>query len=132
VKNFFPMPDLFTSLVILTVSFAALILVCLWTKPEADEVLKSFYRNVPPWGFWGPIDEKCRLEDPSLEKNRDFGRDVFNILVGLIWQTSPVTTPIYLVIQHWREMWVSLAVCAVTSLILTPDKAHFPGFGASS
>jgi hypothetical protein len=43
---------------------------------------------------------------------------MFNIATGLVWQTSLVTTPIYLVLQHWREMWISLAVCAVTSLIL--------------
>jgi hypothetical protein len=43
---------------------------------------------------------------------------MFNITIGLVWQTSLVTSPIYLVIQHWKEMWVSLAVCAVTSLIL--------------
>ena len=29
-----------------------------------------------------------------------------------------MTAPIYLVIQHWKELWVSLVVCAVTSLIL--------------
>jgi hypothetical protein len=43
---------------------------------------------------------------------------MFNIAVGLVWQTSLVTAPIYLVIQHWTELWISLAVCAVTSLIL--------------
>ena len=36
----------------------------------------------------------------------------------MVWQTSLVTAPIYLAIQHWREMWISVAVFAVTSLIL--------------
>ncbi len=79
----------------------ASIVVCLLTKPEEDEVLKSFYRTVRPWGFWGPIYEKCRAEDPTIQKNRDFWRDMFNIAVGLVWQTSLVAGPIYLVIQHW-------------------------------
>ena len=43
---------------------------------------------------------------------------MFNIAIGLVWQTSLVTSPIYLVIQHWKEMWISLVVCAVTSLVL--------------
>ena len=43
---------------------------------------------------------------------------MFNIAVGLAWQTSLVTSPIYLVIQHWPEMWASLGVFAVTSLVL--------------
>ena len=78
----------------------------------------SFYRTVRPWGFWEPIYRLCRAEDPGFERNRDFGRDVFNIAVGLVWQTSLVTGPIYLVIQHWYEMGLSLAAFAVSSLIL--------------
>ena len=31
---------------------------------------------------------------------------------------SLVTAPIYLAIQHWNEMWVSVGVCVVTSAIL--------------
>jgi SSS family solute:Na+ symporter len=105
-------------LLILGVSFAASIVVCLVTRPEDAEILKSFYRNVRPWGFWEPIYELCRAEDPKFQRNQDFGRDVFNIAVGLAWQTSLVTSPIYLVIQHWPEMWTSLGVFAVTSLVL--------------
>jgi Na+/proline symporter len=108
----------FGFLLILTISTAASVLVCLWTKPEEDAVLKSFYRTVRPWGFWEPIYQLCRAEDPAFQRNHDFRRDTFNIAVGLVWQTSLVTGPIYLAIQHWREMWVSGAVFAVTSLIL--------------
>jgi hypothetical protein len=108
----------FGFLLILAVSFAASIAVCLATRPESDDVLKSFYRTVRPWGFWGPIYEKCRAEIPGFEKNRDFRRDMFNIAVGMVWQTSLVTGPIYLAIQHWTEMWISVAVFAVTSVIL--------------
>jgi len=119
VPSFFPhLPEVFTFLFILSVSLVASIVVCLATPAESDEVLKSFYRTVRPWGFWGPIYEKCRAENPGFQKNRDFPRDMFNIVVGLVWQTSLVTSPIYLCIQHWKELWISLAVCAVTSLIL--------------
>jgi hypothetical protein len=108
----------FGFLLILAIGFAASIIVCLVTAPESDEVLKSFYRNVRPWGAWGPVFQKCLAEDPGFQRNRDFPRDMFNIAVGLVWQTSLVTAPIYLTIQHWKEMWVSAAICAVTSLIL--------------
>ena len=108
----------FGFLLILAISTAASVLVCLWTRPEEDAVLKSFYRAVRPWGFWEPIYQLCRAEDPAFQRNHDFRRDTFNIALGLVWQTSLVTGPIYLAIQHWREMWVSGAVFAVTSLIL--------------
>jgi SSS family solute:Na+ symporter len=108
----------FGFLLILAVSFAASIVVCLLTKAESDEVLQSFYRTVRPWGFWNPVYRKCLAATPGFQKNRDCGRDWFNIAVGLVWQTSLVTAPIYLAIQHWRELWISGAVFAATSLIL--------------
>jgi Na+/proline symporter len=117
-KIYVPIHPVFAFLLILGVSFTASIVICLLTEPEDSEVLKSFYRNVRPWGFWGPIYELCHAQDPTFDKNRDFPRDLFNIAIGLIWQTSLVTSPIYLVIQHWTELWISLTVCAITSLIL--------------
>jgi Na+/proline symporter len=117
-KVFIPLHPVFAFLLILAISFAASILVCLYTRPEPDEVLKSFYRNVRPWGAWGPVLAMCRADDPTFQPNREFSRDMFNIAVAMVWQTSLVTAPIYLAIQHWTEMWISLAVCLVTSAIL--------------
>jgi Na+/proline symporter len=117
-KIYVPIHPVFGFLAILAFSLLASVVVCLLTAAEGDEILMSFYRTVRPWGFWGPIYEKCRRQDPSFQKNLDFRRDVFNLAVGLAWQTSLVTAPIYLVIQHWTELSVSLAVCAATSLIL--------------
>jgi solute:Na+ symporter, SSS family len=117
-KIFLPIHPVFAFLLILAISFAASIAVCLWTKPESDEVLKRFYRNVRPWGAWEPVYQLCRAEDANFQKNREFSRDAFNIAVGLVWQTSLVSGPIYLAIQHWPEMWISAVVFLVTSFIL--------------
>jgi Na+/proline symporter len=117
-RAFPQMPEVFTFLVILAISALASVLACFLSAPESEAVLKSFYRTVRPWGWWQPVYEKCRAEEPGFQANRDFKRDVFNLAVGMVWQTSLVTSPIYLVIQHWRQMWISVAVCVVTSLIL--------------
>ncbi len=117
-KVFLNIHPVLAFLLILAISFAASIVVCLATRPESDAVLMSFYRNVRPWGLWGPVYEKCRAEDPTFQKNREFRRDMWNVAVGMIWQTASVTAPIYLAIQHWRELWISLVVFAATSLIL--------------
>ncbi len=117
-KIFVPLHDVPAFLLILAISFVASVVVCLLTEPERDDVLMGFYRNVRPWGLWEPIYQKCRQQDPNIKRNADFGRDMFNVAIGLVWQTCLVTSPIYLVIQHWREMWISLIVCAITSLIL--------------
>ena len=51
--------------IIMALSTIASVGVCLLTRPETDEVLKSFYRTVRPWGFWRPVYEKCRAERPD-------------------------------------------------------------------
>jgi len=90
----------------------------LCTAPESDEVLMDFYRRVRPWGFWGPILQKVLAEDPHFKRNKDFGRDMFNIAVGIVWQIALVALPIYIVIQEFGRAAVTFAVVLVTSGIL--------------
>jgi Na+/proline symporter len=94
------------------------IAVSLLTKPEDEEVLKKFYRQVRPWGFWGPISDMVCREDPGFKPNTNFKRDMLNSAVGIVWQTTFVLIPIYLVIKNFRNMWISIAVLVVTSVFL--------------
>ena len=103
---------------IFALSVIGCIVGCLMTRPEEDEILMAFYRNVRPWGFWEPIRQKVLAQNPDFTPNKDFRRDMFNVLIGLIWQISLVTLPIYLVVRHARGFWISLAVVVVTSVIL--------------
>jgi solute:Na+ symporter, SSS family len=103
---------------ILALSLVGCIAGTLLTPPEDDAVLKSFYKRVRPWGFWGPILAKVRAEDPSVRPNEDFGRDMFNILVGICWQTSLVVFPVCLVIRKFDTAFAALAVIAVTAVVL--------------
>ena len=57
----------------------------LLTRAEDDEVLKKFYKQVNPWGFWGPIREKVARENPGFIPNPDFTRDMFNVAIGIVW-----------------------------------------------
>ena len=91
---------------------------CLLTDPEPAEVLQRFYRQVRPWGFWKPVLAQCRRQDPRFQPNRGFRRDLFNLALGLVWQTAMVAAPIYLVIQHWRQFWTATAIFAATSVLL--------------
>ena len=81
-------------------------------------MLKSFYKTVRPWGYWGPIRDKVMQEDPSFVPNQDFKRDMFNIVVGIIWQMSMVVIPIYLIIEHKVPLYSAIAILVITSLIL--------------
>jgi SSS family solute:Na+ symporter len=88
------------------------------TKPENEEILKNFYMTVRPWGFWKPIADKIKAEQPGFKPNTDCGRHWFNVIVGIIWQTSLVALPIYVVIQRPRGILGALLVLAATTAIL--------------
>ncbi|GAA6139717.1 Na+:solute symporter [Arenicella sp. 4NH20-0111] len=108
----------------------------LLTKPDDMGVLKEFYLKTRPWGFWKPVLEELKKEKPEIEKNSSFGRDSFNVLVGLVWQTSLAALPIFLVIQQWNNFLITAIVIATTSLILKfswyDNLEDFPADGASS
>ena len=104
--------------IILGISAATAILVSLLTKPDDVEVLKKFYKQVRPWGFWGPIRDMVCREDPNFKPNTNFSRDMLNSAVGIAWQTMLVLIPIYLVIKSFRNMWIAIAVLVVTSIFL--------------
>ncbi len=90
----------------------------LLSKPEDSRVLVDFYARTRPWGWWGPVRDIAIERDPAFQPNRDFGFDMFNVVVGIVWQTSFVALPIYAVIHYWYEAAICLAIITVTSLML--------------
>jgi SSS family solute:Na+ symporter len=90
----------------------------LLSEPQDVEVLKDFYRRVRPWGFWGPILNAVQREDPSFRRNQDFWRDVFNIVVGMVWQIALVALPMYIVTWKLDSAAIAAVVVAITSLVL--------------
>jgi len=103
---------------ILIISLAGALIGTYATRPEDDAVLMEFYRRVRPWGFWGPVRNKVMAEDPAFQPNKDFFRDMFNIGVGTVWQTSFILLAIYLVIRSWRNAIVTLVTLGITFIIL--------------
>ena len=103
---------------ILAFAMIGCILGTLLTPPDEEEVLISFYQKVRPWGFWGPIRDKVKQQDPSFEENKDFKRDMFNVIIGVIWQLSLVVMPIYLVIKEYVPLFVGFFIFLATSFIL--------------
>jgi SSS family solute:Na+ symporter len=103
---------------VLAISAATAVIVSLTTQPDDIEVLKKFYRQVRPWGCWEPIRQMVMAEDPSFKPNTNFKRDMVNVAIGIVWQTTLVLIPIYMVIKSFREMWITIAVLVVTSIFL--------------
>lgn len=86
------------------------------TKPTDMKTLKSFYKNVHPWGFWKPVRDNFMSE--KVEKNNQFWLDISNCVIGIIWQSSMILLPIFLVVRDYNKMWMSVAVFVVTAIIL--------------
>ena len=88
------------------------------SEPTDMKTLKSFYKTVRPWGWWGPIYKELLKEDGKLKKNTNFWNDMFNCAVGIVWQSSMIVMPIYFVIRDYPKGLIALSVFVITSLIL--------------
>ncbi len=110
--------DLYTFPLMLLIAVIGCIIGTYSAPPVKEEVLKAFYKNVRPWGFWKPIHDKVVAEDPSFEKNIHFKRDMFNVIIGIIWQTALVIFPIYIVLQEGIPTLISIAIVILTTIIL--------------
>ncbi|GGA82515.1 sodium:solute symporter [Flavobacterium palustre] len=88
------------------------------SKPTDIEVLKSFYTNVRPWGWWNPVYKTLKIEDQSFEKNNDFWKDMLNCVIGIVWQSSMILLPIFFIIRDYPKAIAALTVFLVTTTIL--------------
>ncbi|MGE0019913.1 MAG: sodium:solute symporter family protein [Draconibacterium sp.] len=103
---------------LLLISVAGAVLGTLLTKPTDETTLKEFYKTVNPWGFWGPIKQKVMAENPGFVPNKNFKRDMFNVVIGTIAQTVLVALPIYLVLKQTLPLLVTIAITIVCGFIL--------------
>jgi len=103
---------------IVALSAVASVASSLATPPVDAATLKSFYRNVRPWGFWKPVLDMVHADDPTVEPNRNAVRDLTNCGVGIVWQLMLVVAPLYVVFRNLWGMLISLAVLVATSVFL--------------
>jgi SSS family solute:Na+ symporter len=113
--NLYP---LYSFPVILVLSILGCVLGTYLSKPEDDDILIKFYKQVRPWGFWKTIHNKVVMQDPGFKSDANFKLDMFNVVIGTIWQTSLVVLPIYIVLREKLPFFETIAVLAITSLIL--------------
>jgi SSS family solute:Na+ symporter len=86
--------------------------------PTERSVLKSFYRTVRPWGFWGPVHKEVMAEDPAFEPNRRFKLDMFNVVLGIIGQCCLTILPMYVVLWMKLPLLLTVGILLVIILIL--------------
>lgn len=103
---------------ILLISGIACVVTSLSTPADDRAMLKSFYKTVNPWGFWGPIRQAVKDDNPGFVANPFFKRDMANIVVGVITQTCLVALPIFIVIKEWQSGITTMLVLVISALIL--------------
>lgn len=111
-------PAIYLFPIIFTFSLTGSFLGTFLTAPTDIKTLKSFYHNVRPWGWWKPVYEELIKEDHNFEKNNDFWLDMFNCLIGIIWQSAMILMPIFLLFRDYpKTIWVAV-IFVITSIIL--------------
>lgn len=90
-----------------------------YTAPATDMLLlKSFYKNVKPWGFWKPVHQQVIVDDPQFEPDRRFGLDMFNVVLGIIGQCCLTILPMFVVLWLKLPLLITVIILAVIILIL--------------
>ncbi len=103
---------------ILLISLAGALAGTFLSKPTDEATLKSFYSTVNPWGFWKPIRMKVLAENPGFKPNKNFGIDMFNVLMGTIAQTALIALPIYIVLLKSAPIWISSIIVVISAIVL--------------
>ena len=90
-----------------------------YSAPSTDiEVLKKFYKQVRPWGFWKPVHELVVADDPSFVANKRFKLDMFNVVLGIIAQLCLTILPLYVVLWMKLPLLITVLILAVIIIIL--------------
>ncbi|MCE7063473.1 sodium:solute symporter family protein [Dyadobacter sp. CY343] len=104
--------------VILFISLVAAVTATFLTPPTDMQVLKAFYKNVNPWGWWKPVAAAVCIENPDFVPNKNFPRDAFNIVVGIIAQTSLTLLPVYIVLLLPSQAAIVAAILLACAAVL--------------
>ncbi|MCU0324444.1 MAG: Na+:solute symporter [Spirosomaceae bacterium] len=104
--------------IILTLSVIGSVLGSLLSPPTNIETLKNFYKTTKPWGFWNPILDEIRKEEPDFKPNQDFKKDIFNVVIGTIAQTSVTALPVFIVLLMPLQSVITAIVLLICFIIL--------------
>lgn len=112
------LPDIFLFPVVLLFSLIGCLIGTYIAPLENEEQVMQFYRQTQPWGWWGPIRKKLLEKEPGIILESNFKRDVFNIIVGVIWQMAQVVIPMYFMIRNNTQLAIWSVIFFVSSWLL--------------
>ncbi|MFP4229206.1 MAG: sodium:solute symporter family transporter [Salinivenus sp.] len=87
------------------------------TAPTNRDVLRTFYRETKPFGFWDPVRE--RIDALDLDAIRaENRRDILSICLAVPWQLTLFLTTMMVVTKRWGTVAVLSAVLLGLSVAL--------------
>ena len=90
-----------------------------YLSPATDlDSLKAFYKKTRPWGLWGPVLRALQADEPETLPNKDFARDMFNALIGVLWQTAITASAIFLILRAMEKFWLTFGLVILCSLVM--------------
>jgi SSS family solute:Na+ symporter len=104
--------------VLFGISLAGSIIGTYLAPPTEAAVLQHFYRTVRPWGFWGPVLAEVQAQEPGFQPNRNFGRNMVNVVLGIIAQLGLTILPMYLLLRQHGALALTVALLVVIGFIL--------------
>ena len=100
------------------ISLAGSIIGTYLAPPTDSAVLHAFYKNVRPWGLWGPVLAEVQAEDPTFQPNRNFRLNMFNVVLGIIAQLCLTILPMYLILSQKLPLLITVGILVVVITIL--------------
>lgn len=90
-----------------------------YAAPPTDmKILKSFYSQVRPWGFWKPVHDEVMAENPLFVPNKRCKLDMFNVVLGIIAQSCLTILPMYFILSMKLPLLVTVLILGVIAFIL--------------
>jgi len=110
--SFFPEAPLYVTFPLISgISLVSSVVTCLISAPVDKSVLDEFYRLVRPKGLW----RRFKKAFPDDGRDTSSGRDITNIIIGIVWVTALYLTPVYLVFKDLVSGILAF-VCCICSL----------------
>jgi SSS family solute:Na+ symporter len=104
--------------VLFAISLAGSIIGTYLAPPTETAVLQHFYRTVRPWGFWGPVLAEVQAQEPGFQPNRNFKRNMVNVVLGIVAQLGLTILPMYLLLRQHGALAITVAMLVVIGFIL--------------
>ena len=96
-------------------TFVAAIAITYLTDPTRPEVLKTFFRDTKPFGFWQPV--RTRIEALEMDAIRtENRRDIWAICLAVPWQLVLFLTTMMFVTRAWGTFFTLLGVLVALTI----------------